>query len=86
MTNTLVKMILLSASIGMATVTVAQADCESDLLQLEAAFKTPNQTPVQKAALDEAKTKAVAALKQDNDKTCNAAVVEGMAKAGLKMK
>lgn len=86
MTNNLMKILLISATIGIAGTTVAWADCESDLLQLEAAFKTPNLTPVQKTALEEAKTKAVAALKLDNDKTCNTAVVEGMTKAGLKMK
>lgn len=86
MTNHLVKIILISAAIGIAATSVARADCESDLLQLEAAYKTPNLTPVQTSALDAAKTKAVAALKTDNDKTCNAAIVEGMAKAGLKMK
>ena len=86
MTNNLVKIILLSATLGLAATAVARADCESDLIQLEAAYKTPNLTPVQKTVLDEAKTKAVAALKADNDKTCNAAIVEGMTKAGLKMK
>lgn len=86
MTSHLVKIILVSATIGMVAMSVARADCESDLIQLEAAYKTPNLTPAQKTALDEAKTKAVAALKADNDKTCNAAIVEGMTKAGLKMK
>ena len=86
MTNHLVKIILLSATLGLAVTSIARADCESDLIQLEAAYKTPNLTPVQKAALDEAKTKAVVALKADNDKACNAAVVDGMTKAGLKMK
>ena len=86
MNTNLVKVILLSATIGMAATTVARADCESDLLQLEAAFKTPNLTPVQTAALNEAKTKAVAALKKDDDKTCTAAITEGMTKAGQKMK
>ena len=86
MTRNLIKLALLSATIGLAATSIARADCESDLIQLEAAYKTPNLTPVQKTALDEAKTKAVAALKADNDKTCNAAIVEGMTKAGLKMK
>ena len=86
MTNKLVKIVLLSATMGIIAATVARADCESDLLQLEAAYKTPSLTPVQKTSLDEAKTKAVAALKKDDDKNCNAAIVEGMTKAGLKMK
>lgn len=86
MTSNFVKILLLSATIGMAATTIARADCESDLLQLEAAYKTPNLTPVQKSALDEAKTKAVAALKTDNDKTCNAAIKDGMTKAGLTLK
>lgn len=86
MTRNIIKIVLLSATIGLVATSFARADCESDLIQLEAAYKTPNLTPVQKAALDEAKTKAVVALKADNDKTCNAAIKEGMTKAGLTLK
>ena len=86
MTRNLMKIALLSATIGLVATTVARADCESDLLQLEAAFKAPNLTPVQTAALNDARTKAVAALKKDDDKSCNTAIAEGMTKGGLKLK
>ena len=86
MKHNLLKVALLSATIGAALTGAARADCESDLLQLEQAFKTPNLTSVAKTALDEAKTKAVSALKKDDDKTCHNAIAEGMTKAGLKLK
>ncbi|EFI52870.1 MAG: hypothetical protein BGP05_04880 [Rhizobiales bacterium 62-47] len=86
MTQSLIKTAILAAAIGIAATSAARADCESDLKQLEHAFTTPNLAAPAKAALDAAKTKAVAALKKDDDKTCHAAVAEGLSKAGLKMK
>lgn len=80
------RIALLSATIGVALTGAARADCESDLLQLEQAFKAPNLTPVAKTALDDAKTKAVTALKKDDDKSCHSAIAEGMTRAGLKLK
>lgn len=76
--------VLLSSSIGLMTTGIALADCESDLLQLEKAFALPDLTAAQKAALEEAKTKAVSALKKDDDSKCHTAIVEAMSKAGLK--
>ena len=86
MKTNFLKITLLSATIGVALTGAARADCESDLLQLEQAFKTPSLTNVAKTALDDAKTKAVSALKKDDDKTCHNAIAEGMTKAGLKLK
>lgn len=86
MKHNILKIALLSATIGVALTGAARADCESDLLQLEQAFKAPNLPTAAKVALDDAKTKAVAALKKDDDKTCHNAIAEGMAKAGLKLK
>ncbi|WP_438273821.1 hypothetical protein [Nitrobacter sp.] len=86
MTHFLMKAALLTAAIGIAATSAARADCESDLKQLEHAFTTPNLTATTKTALDEAKVKAVAALKKDDDKTCHAAVAGGLGKAGIKMK
>ncbi|MBV1702984.1 MAG: hypothetical protein KGQ46_14340 [Hyphomicrobiales bacterium] len=83
---TKMKIILLAATFALAVTGIARADCESDLIQLEQAFKTPNLTPDQTAALEEAKVKAVAALKGDDDKACNTAVSAGITKAGLTMK
>lgn len=86
MTPRLLKATLLATAIGLAGTVAARADCESDLKQLEQAFKTANLTASAKTALDEAKVKAVAALKKDDDKTCHTAVVDGMTKAGIKVK
>ncbi|MDQ0472301.1 hypothetical protein [Labrys wisconsinensis] len=80
------KAILLSAAICGALAGPAYADCESDMLQLEDALKTPNLKPEAKAALDAATTKAVAAMKTDDDTTCHKAIAEGLAKAGIAMK
>jgi hypothetical protein len=77
---------LLSMTIGVAATTAARADCESDLIQLEQAFKTPTLTADGKAALDGAKTKAVAALKKDDDAACHKAIAEAMTKAGMMLK
>ena len=86
MTHSLLKIIVLSTTIGVAATSVARADCESDLKQLEQAFKAPNLKPEAKAALDEAKAKAVPALKKDDDKTCHTAIADGMTKAGMTLK
>jgi hypothetical protein len=86
MTRNSLKIALLAAAIGLAATGLARADCESDLLQLETAFKTPNLSADAKAALDGAKTKAVAALKKDDDKTCHTAIAEALPKAGMTLK
>jgi len=80
------KIALCASAIGLAATSVARADCESDLLQLEAAFKTPNLAAPAKAALDGAKPIAVAALKKDDDAACHKAVADGMTKAGIALK
>ena len=86
MNHPMLKAVLLTAAIGLAATTVARADCEADLLQLEQAFATPNLTAPAKTALDDAKVKALAALKKDDDKTCHTTIADGMSKAGIKMK
>jgi hypothetical protein len=78
--------LVLSAAIGAATTGIARADCESDLIQLEQAFNAPNLTTAGRAALDEAKTTAVSALKKDEDATCHKAIADGMTKAGMVLK
>ncbi|TAJ28565.1 hypothetical protein [Bosea sp. (in: a-proteobacteria)] len=85
MTHSLIKAAYLTVAVGIAATTAARADCESDLKQLEHAFTTPNLAAPAKTALDEAKVKAVAALRKDDDKTCHSAVAEGLNKANLKM-
>jgi hypothetical protein len=78
--------IALSITIAVAATGVARADCESDLIQLEQAYKAPALTTVGKAALDDSKTKALAAFKKDDDATCHKAVAEGMTKVGMTLK
>jgi len=80
------KIALCAVAIGLAATGVARADCESDLLQLEAAFKTPNLAAPARAALDGAKPIAVAALKKDDDAACHKAVADGLNKAGIALK
>jgi hypothetical protein len=86
MRHNFLRLVLLSVAIGIAATGLARADCESDLIQLEQALKAPNLTAAAKAALDNATTNAVAAMKKDDDATCRKAVGEGMAKAGMTLK
>ena len=78
--------LLLLCGVTIATSNVALADCESDLVQLEQAYKTPALSATAKAVLDTAKTSAVAALKKDDDATCHKAIAEGLTKAGMTLK
>ena len=80
------RLLLLSAAAVVAAAGAARADCEDDLLQLEQAFKTPNLSATGKAALEDAKTKAVSAMKKDDDATCRRVIADAMAKAGLTFK
>jgi hypothetical protein len=77
---------LVAALVSVGLCSAAKADCESDMLQLEAALKTTSLKPDAKAALDEARTKSVSALKKDDDATCHKAIADGLAKAGVPMK
>ncbi len=86
MTHGSLKIVLITAAIGLGGASIARADCESDLLQLDAAFKTPSLKVEAKASLDDAKVKAVAALHKDDDASCHKAIDEGMNKAGMKLK
>jgi len=86
MRHNLLTITLLSVAIGIAASGAARADCESDLIQLEQADKAPDLTAASKAALDDAKTKALAAFKKDDDTTCHKAIAEGLTKAGMTLK
>ena len=86
MRNDLLRIAMLSVAIGVAATGVARADCESDLIQLEQAYKAPDLTATSKVALDDAKTKALAAFKKDDDATCHKAIAEGLTKAGMTLK
>ncbi len=65
---------------------VARADCESDMIQLEDAMKTPNQAPAVKAAFQDAATKSAAAMRKDDDAGCHQAIADAMTKAGKPLK
>ena len=56
------------------------------MIQLEAAIKAPNLTPVAKAALQDASVKSVAAMKKDDDSTCHKVIAEALSKAGMTLK
>ena len=86
MNNSALKTILLSAAICSAMTGMARADCESDMIQLEEAYKTANLKPDAKAALDVATTKSVAAMKKDDDASCHQAIADALTKAGIPMK
>ena len=86
MTRDAITLSLVCGALTLATASAALADCESDLVQLEQAFKAPALSGAANAALNDAKTAAVAALKKDDDATCHKAVADGVTKAGLKMK
>jgi tape measure domain-containing protein len=79
-------LLLLAAAAVAAAGGVARADCEADLIQLEQAYKAPKLTGEARKALDEAKAKAVSALKKDDDSTCHKAIADGMSKAGMTLK
>ena len=78
----IIKMIALSAALGLSAMSVARADCESDLTTLETAMAAPNLTPEAKATLDAAGVAGAAAMRKDDDATCNKAVMEALAKIG----
>ncbi len=82
----LMKTAVASAVVLLAAAGIARADCESDMFQLEQAMKTPNLSADAKTSLDDAATKATAAMKKDDDTTCHQAIADGMAKAGLTLK
>ena len=66
--------------------TVSPDGLRGDLIQLEQAFKAPNLTPAGKTAFDQARNKAVSAMKKDDDAGCHKAIADAMPKAGLTLK
>ncbi|MCW6513116.1 hypothetical protein [Lichenifustis flavocetrariae] len=76
---------LSTLALGGAT-SLARADCESDMIKLEAALKSPTLTPAGKVALQDASVKSVAAMKKDDDATCHKVIAEALPKAGMTLK
>lgn len=83
MSHKFLKLLIVSAAMAVGATGMARADCEADLTQLEEAMATPNLSADAKAILDEAGAAGAAAMKKDDDETCNKAVMAGLAKAGL---
>jgi hypothetical protein len=82
----MLRVILGSCALAVSASQIARADCESDMVQLEEAYKTPGLSAEAKAALDKAKTKSVAAMKKDDDTGCHQAIADSMSKAGIPIK
>ena len=85
MTRTALVLALAAGTAGLG-LTAARADCESDMIQLEAAMKAPKLTPDAKTALDDARVKSVAAMKKDDDAACHKVIADALPKAGMTLK
>ena len=80
------KSIPYAAIIAAALLSVAaaaRADCEADMAQLDQALKNPSLSATGKTGLLEAKKKAIAAVKTDDDATCNKVIVAAIKQAGI---
>jgi soluble cytochrome b562 len=77
-----IKISILALGLLSAASAVAYADCESDLLQLEAAMKAPGQTPANVALMKDAGAKASEALRKDDDAGCNKFVMDVLKTTG----
>ena len=77
---------LAALALTAALASAARADCEGDMLQLEAAMKAPNQTPAVKAAYDAAAKTSSEAMRKDDDAGCHAAIADALSKAGKTLK
>ena len=67
-----------SAIIAAALLSVAaaaRADCEADMAQLDQVLKNPSLSAAGRTGLLEAKKKAIAAVKTDDDAACNKVIV-----------
>ena len=86
MRSRLVRPALFTLAVGVASISVAHADCESDMLQLEDAMKAPGQTPDVQAAYRDGAAKAASAMRKDDDTTCHTVIGEALAKSGKTLK
>ena len=77
-----IKTTVLTFGLLSAASALAYADCESDLLQLEAAMKAPGHTPEHLAMMKEAGAKASEALRKDDDAGCNKFVMDVLKATG----
>ena len=75
--STLIAAVLLTLSAA------ARADCETDMAQLDQVLKTSSLTTDARKALLAAKKQAVAAVKTDDDVTCNKVITAALKQAGV---
>lgn len=75
--STLIAAVLLTLS------ATARADCETDMAQIDQVLKTPSLTTDARRALLAAKKQAVAAVKTDDDATCNKVITAALKQAGV---
>ncbi|MDE2384858.1 MAG: hypothetical protein KGO53_09580 [Alphaproteobacteria bacterium] len=73
---------ILALGLLAAAAPAARADCEADLLQLEAAMKAPGVSAANLAFMKDAGAKASEALRKDDDKTCNQFVLDALKVTG----
>lgn len=66
----------------MATTSLALADCEADLVQLESAMGASGVSASSMSAMKDAGEKASTALRKDDDATCHNLVVDALKAAG----
>ncbi|SDR62240.1 hypothetical protein SAMN05519103_07787 [Rhizobiales bacterium GAS113] len=78
------KLIMLLAFTGLASIGTARADCEADMAQLDQAAKGSAFTAKAKTILEDARKKAIEAVKKDDDETCNKVITDAMMRAGVK--
>jgi hypothetical protein len=80
------RSVRLTTLIAVALVSIcmaARADCEADMAQLDQVLKNPKLSAEGRKGLLEAKKKAVAAVKIDDDATCNKVIVAAIKEAGV---
>lgn len=75
--STLIAAVLLTLSAA------ARADCETDMAQLDQVLKAPSLTTDARKALLTAKKQAIAAVKTDDDVTCNKVITAALKQAGV---
>jgi hypothetical protein len=73
----------LIAATLLSVCTTARADCEADMAQLDQVLKSPGLSADAKQGMLEAKRKAIAAVKTDDDATCNRVIVAAIKQAGV---
>ncbi len=83
MSNQAVRVPVLITAVLLSISAIARADCETDMAQLDEVLKSPSLSADGKKGLLDAKKKAIAAVKTDDDATCNKVIVAAIKQAGV---